>query len=67
MPKKSFDKNSRIIRTDPEFVKMINEILGRRLISKKERTSPRRITLAMVRQYKLYPNLKKELESADFK
>ena len=60
-------KNSINIRADPEWVKLVNDIIGVKLVNQQKKVSPRRITLAMSRQYKIYPQLRKELETSDLK
>lgn len=54
------------IRANPEFEKMIKQIMAKNLMRGKNiKTS--RVTLAILRQYKKYPELLKELEEAELK
>ena len=57
-------RNSIPIRSDPSLKDIINKVKAKNLIRGKEIRTPR-ITLAMARQYKKYPNLLKELEDSE--
>ena len=59
-------KNTVPIRADPELKAIINKVMAKKLMQNKSVKAPR-ITLAMARQYKKYPNLIKELEEAELK
>lgn len=54
-------KNTTPQRMDKEFERILLETKGKYLMKGRKVTIPR-ITLAMARQYKKYPNLLKELE-----
>jgi hypothetical protein len=51
------------IRADPEFEKIVKQVMASNLNRGKIIRIPR-VTLAMARQYRKYPNLLKELEDA---
>lgn len=60
------NKNTKPVRIDAELEKLIKDVKLKNMLRGKEVKTPR-ITLAMARQYKKYPNLKKELEDADLR
>lgn len=59
-------KNTKPSRIDPELDKIIREVKAKNLIKGKN-LSNSRITLAMARQYKKYPQLLRELLDAEIK
>lgn len=59
-------KNTIPMRADPEFKSIINRVTAKNLMKNNTIKTPR-ITLAIARQYKKYPDLLKELEEADLK
>ncbi len=60
------NKNSPVSRIDPELDRIIKRVMAKNLMRGKFVKVPR-ITLAIARQYKKYPNLVKELEESDLK
>lgn len=60
------DKNTKPIRVHPEFEKLANKVIIENL-KRGTKISPSRVSLAISRQYKRYPQFLKELESADLK
>lgn len=58
--------NTKPTRIHPELDRILNNAIARRLL-RGESVSRTRITLAIARQYKKYPNLLKELEDAELK
>jgi len=60
-------KRTEVVRTDPGFRELIQSIQAKKFIQDKKLVKSSRITLAMVNQYKKYPELMRELEKADLK
>ena len=58
--------NTRIMRTDPELQKIINQVMANNLRRNNLVKTPR-ITKAIANQYKKYPDLMKELMDADLR
>jgi hypothetical protein len=59
-------QNTKIIRANPEFEKIIKKVMSNNLM-KGRLVYSSRVTLAMARQYKKYPYLMKELEEAELR
>jgi len=58
-------KRTEVVRTDSKFRELIQSIQAKKFIQDKKLVKSSRITLAMVNQYKKYPELMRELEKAD--
>lgn len=58
--------NKPVSRIAPELDVIIKRVMAKNLMKGKSVKTPR-ITLAMARQYKKYPNLLKELEESELK
>jgi len=58
-------KRTEVVRTDSRFRELIQSIQAKKFIQDKKLVKSSRITLAMVNQYKKYPELMRELEKAD--
>jgi len=58
-------KRTEVVRTDSRFRELIQNIQAKKFVQDKKLVKSSRITLAMVNQYKKYPELMRELEKAD--
>jgi len=58
-------KRTEVVRTDSKFRELIQSIQAKKFVQDKKLVKSSRITLAMVNQYKKYPELMRELEKAD--
>jgi len=58
-------KRTEVVRTDSRFRELIQSIQAKKFVQDKKLVKSSRITLAMVNQYKKYPELMRELEKAD--
>ena len=58
-------KRTEVVRTDSRFRELIQSIQAKKFVQDKKLIKSSRITLAMVNQYKKYPELMRELEKAD--
>ena len=60
-------KNSVPMRTDPEFRRIINQVMAKKLMEQNRKVKIPRITKAIANQYKKYPELMRELMDAELK
>ena len=63
----SLKNRSEVMRTNPQFKKLVSDLQMKKLIKEKRITSTSRITLAICNQYLKYPELIKELEKTELK
>jgi len=56
-----------VLRTDPQFKEMIRKIQEKKFVQDKRLVKSSRITLAILNQYKKYPDLYTELMRVDLK
>jgi hypothetical protein len=58
---------TRVVRTHPNFEKLIKDIQVKKFQQQKKMVKSSRITLAIFNQYKKYPELLEELRRAELK
>jgi len=57
-------RRTEVLRTDPEFKRMVEELSRIKALQENQDIKPSRITQAMYNQYKKYPNLLNEIQQS---
>jgi len=57
-------KRTEVLRSDPKFKKLIDDLSRMKSFEEKDKITPSRITEAIYNQYNKYPELLKEIKKA---